>query len=720
MAGNLIGQVLLEQFRVDAFVAAGGMGSVYRVWDLKRSVPLAMKILHADLADDPAVFRRFRREANALKNLAHPNIVPFYGLHEVQDFHFLLEGYINGPTLKDVLRRNGGQALPVLEALAYLKAVCAALGYAHAKGVVHCDIKPANVMIDAGGSIYLTDFGIARHSDSTTTTMGGAGTPAYMAPEQVRGEAVSSATDIYALGVVLFELLTGQRPFRGETTSGGGKSRDGSTAAERIRAAHLTQPPPDPRRLNPALPVGLTAVLAQAMEKEARRRFPGTMALFNAACAAAGVNPASVPDRVTGVAEQTAPVQGAGAGSAGYGSAPSGVGVPTGTGGPPMGARRKQSALWVVGGAGLVLVVLIAALALRPRAQLTVAPTAGNALAAESEAQPVEDLQSGSGVPVEPSAAQPTVSPTPRPLPSDTPIPSPTPRRSTAATGGEWLAYAYDDELYGVTVHLYNMDLFMYNMVTGEMRTLTANREGNAMPSFSPDGHRLVFGYCPNKCKLRIMDLDTLAVSDLPTGDLFAYFPNWCSAPNSPWVAFEGRDVNKNANIWRVNVDTGEMDQLTRSNLDSSPKFSPDCRKVVFGREDSKYSELFIHDIVADHTDKLTDAPNALDLHPNWSPDGKWITFGRVSRDNDGDTRITNKDGPDLFIIRPDGSEERNLSGGRFYVFNPSWSLGSDQILFGSYLGEGIFDMSIYSLVTGQFSSLGMGIGPYYHPVWAP
>jgi serine/threonine-protein kinase len=192
-----IGQTLLNQYRVDAFIASGGMGAVYKVWDLKRNVPLAMKVLHSDLAEDPSMFKRFQREANALKKLAHPNIVPFYGLFQTLDFAFLLEHYIDGPSLKNILKQKQGKPMEVREALPYLKALCAALGYAHSYRVVHCDVKPGNVLIDHGGIVFLTDFGIARNAESTTTTMGAAGTAAYMAPEQIRGEAVSPATDVF-------------------------------------------------------------------------------------------------------------------------------------------------------------------------------------------------------------------------------------------------------------------------------------------------------------------------------------------------------------------------------------------------------------------------------------------------------------------------------------------------------------------------------------------
>jgi serine/threonine protein kinase len=300
MNSNLTGQTLLNQFRVDAYVASGGMGVVYRVWDLKRSVPLAMKVLHADLADDPSVYKRFKREANALKKLAHPNIVPFYGIEQSRGIAFLLERYVDGPTLKDLLKKRQGTPIPVNEALTYLKVLSAALGYAHTNGVVHCDVKPDNVMIDQGGHIYLTDFGIARHAESTTTTLGAAGTPAYMAPEQIRGEAVTPATDVYALGVILFEMLTGQRPFRGDEKE---SESSGATAAERIRYGHVALPPPDPRLFNPDLPEALAGVILKSLAKMPSQRYGNTQELFSACCQTLGIESLDIPDRIVAEVE---------------------------------------------------------------------------------------------------------------------------------------------------------------------------------------------------------------------------------------------------------------------------------------------------------------------------------------------------------------------------------------------------------------------------------
>ena len=295
MSANPIGLVLLGQYRVDAFIGAGGMSTVYKAWDQKRSVYLAMKVLHADLADDPSVFKLFQREARALGKLAHPNIVPFYGLLDDRGIFFLLEHYVDGPSLKEILRERRGQPLAIPEALSYLKAICAALGYAHVHMVVHCDVKPGNVMVDRGGTVYLTDFGVARHAESTTTTLASAGTPAYMAPEQIRGDSVSPETDIYALGVVLYEMLTGRRPFQGGAKE---SQKVGPTAAERVRFEHLNLHPLNPRNLNPEIPEALAQVVLKALAKNPAARYHNTQTLYDQVCLASNIIDGQVIDRI--------------------------------------------------------------------------------------------------------------------------------------------------------------------------------------------------------------------------------------------------------------------------------------------------------------------------------------------------------------------------------------------------------------------------------------
>lgn len=306
MSSNLVGKVVADQFRVDTFISAGGMGTVFRVWDLKRNVPLAMKVLHADLAEDQVMFERFKREARALRKLEHPNIIPFYGLYQVPSLIFLLERFIDGPTLKEVLAQSSsGSTLSAEHVLCIIKSLCSAAGYAHSNNVIHCDIKAANVMIDKGGQIYLGDFGIARHAESDVTAMPGAGTPASMAPEQILGRTVTRETDIYALGILLFELLTGQRPFRGNEVS---SEKSGNTVNERIRFAHLNLPAPDPRVLNPKITPAVSAIVLRTLEKEPSDRYSSCQELFFALCKAFGTTPEQIPDRLSGLVISQSPI----------------------------------------------------------------------------------------------------------------------------------------------------------------------------------------------------------------------------------------------------------------------------------------------------------------------------------------------------------------------------------------------------------------------------
>ncbi len=420
---NLIGQTLLDQYRVDAFVASGGMGAVYRVLDLKRNVPLAMKVLQADLAEDPSVFKRFEREARTLKELAHPNIVPFYGLFRTSDFSFLLEQYVDGPALKEILRQR--KALPVEETLIYLKALSAALGYAHAHGVVHCDVKPGNVMIDRGGSIYLTDFGVARHAESTTTTLGSAGTPAYMAPEQCRGEAVTAATDVYTLGILLYEMVTGTRPFQARTTG----TKEGSTAGEQIRYAHLHTAPPDPCEINPAIPRPLGNVILKALAKDPQVRYSSTWAMFEAACTAVGTDPYAVPDRVLASRTVNATASGAEAESSSVMPTPQ----PNAAAAVPLRQRQGQG-IMIVAPAVIVLIVVLAIVVKAMKSTATPVPVIVKTTPPQSNVPagvPSPRLVDSPRAPTATLAIvltnTPIITPTPRPTPSSVPSATPPP-----------------------------------------------------------------------------------------------------------------------------------------------------------------------------------------------------------------------------------------------------------------------------------------------------
>ena len=273
----LIGKILANRYRVDSFLDRGGMAEVYKVWDRDRMTFLAMKVLHEDLALERDFIRRFTREANTLSKLKHDNIVRFFDFEKQGRLAFILMEYIKGGTLKHLLHDADGKSMPFGQIRVITRSTCSALYYAHNQGYVHCDIKPANIMINQNGIVQLADFGIARMSDAVTTTMVGAGTSAYMAPEQVRGLDPVPQTDIYALGVVLFEMFTGgERPFTGDQaqTTGG--------TSERVRWEQIHLPPPSPRQWDPSLSNEIEAVILKCLAKNPNKRYGGALELVNA------------------------------------------------------------------------------------------------------------------------------------------------------------------------------------------------------------------------------------------------------------------------------------------------------------------------------------------------------------------------------------------------------------------------------------------------------
>lgn len=273
---TLVGNILKNRYRVEEFLGRGGMAEVYRVWDTQRGVPLAMKVLRADLAEDRIFLRRFEREARNLTRLQHPNIVRCYGLEREGHLAYMLMDYIDGWSLRREIYDTNGP-LSMGRILEIMEPVCSALGYAHKMGMVHCDVKAANIMVHKNGTVYLTDFGIARGMDAATSTMVGIGTPAYMAPELIQGQDPTPQTDIYALGIFLYEMLTGgERPFDGERASITG------TTAAKVRWEHLQLQPIPLRYFNPKVTGEMDRLFMSCIQKDPGRRFQAVSGLLKA------------------------------------------------------------------------------------------------------------------------------------------------------------------------------------------------------------------------------------------------------------------------------------------------------------------------------------------------------------------------------------------------------------------------------------------------------
>src|SRR5205809_2749015 len=217
------------------------MGEVYRADDLTLAQPVALKFLPETSSHDSASLERFRNEVRIARRISHPNVCRIYDICEADGLTFLSMEYVDGEDLGSLLRRIG--RLPEDKALEIARKLCAGLAAAHEKGVLHRDLKPANVMLDARGQVLLTDFGLAGVADAISGDEVRSGTPAYMSPEQLAGREVTVRSDIYALGLVLYELFTGKRPFEGNTLAGLMRARKESRPASPSSFVRELDPP---------------------------------------------------------------------------------------------------------------------------------------------------------------------------------------------------------------------------------------------------------------------------------------------------------------------------------------------------------------------------------------------------------------------------------------------------------------------------------------------
>lgn len=259
-----IGFELGGRYRLERLLGQGGMSAVYLATDLRLRRPVAVKMIHEHLADDSDFQRRFEGEATGIARLRHPGIIQVYDFnHEEKTWYMVME-YIEGWTLeayREALAADG-QRLSVDQTITLISAICRAVDYAHQQGIIHRDIKPANIMIRPTGSPVLMDFGIAKMVLSSEKTATGfvLGTVSYMAPEQIKGDPIDHRVDIYALTILLFELLIGRRPFES----------DNSVATMQ---KHLNEPPPDLQQIDPTLPAKIAEIVAKGLAKEPADRF---------------------------------------------------------------------------------------------------------------------------------------------------------------------------------------------------------------------------------------------------------------------------------------------------------------------------------------------------------------------------------------------------------------------------------------------------------------
>jgi serine/threonine protein kinase len=253
--------LLKDRYQIEETIGKGGMAFVYRARDLTLERTIAIKILRQDYSADQAFREHFHQEAKAAANLSHPNIVTIHDFGYDAERLFIIMEYVPGKDLKQILDKHG--KIEIRESTELMSQACAGVGYAHRAGLVHCDIKPQNLIINPEGRLKVLDFGIARalasiHPEEKTEIVWGS--PHYFSPEQAAGKAPSPASDVYSLGVIMYEMLTGKLPFTAPSSS-------------ELARMHREDLPPSPRQLNPEIPVNLENVLLKVLAKEPAARY---------------------------------------------------------------------------------------------------------------------------------------------------------------------------------------------------------------------------------------------------------------------------------------------------------------------------------------------------------------------------------------------------------------------------------------------------------------
>jgi len=254
-------EILNDRYQLDKQLGEGGMAIVYQASDLMLERTIAVKILRKDFSASKAFQERFKEEARAAANLTHPSIVTVHDFGFDKDQLFIVMEYVPGTDLKEIIKQSG--PLPIDHASRLFIQACAGIGYAHRAGLVHCDIKPHNMLITPDHRLKVTDFGIARalasvkHDEQSQAIWG---SPAYFSPEQAAGRAPSPASDVYSLGVVLFEMLTGELPFS-------------DPSPQELALLHRFETPPSPRDINPEISPELEKIIKKVLAKEASSRY---------------------------------------------------------------------------------------------------------------------------------------------------------------------------------------------------------------------------------------------------------------------------------------------------------------------------------------------------------------------------------------------------------------------------------------------------------------
>ncbi|MCU0499387.1 MAG: protein kinase [Anaerolineae bacterium] len=626
MIDELIGK-RFDGYEILERIGRGGMATVYRAMQHSMNRIVAMKVLPRELMKDDINLQRFSREVNIVAQLEHRNIVPVYDHGQIDGQPYIVMRYMSAGSIDDLLRHG---PLPAEKCLKILQQIAPALDYAHSRNVLHRDLKPSNVLMDANGDAFLTDFGIARIVGSegqglTLTTQGVVGTPSYMSPEQAQGLTLDGRSDVYSLGIMLFEMTTGRRPFLSDTPYS-------------IAVMQVTTPPPSPRSLNPKITIAVEQVILKSLKKKPDERYHSAEALSQT-LEMAIENPTNFHDTEkrlrTSSETQPHPVQPI-AQSPTFKPQPQPVypvATPQSTPhnnapvkSPPRKRANRNMLLSVLIGVGigcallLVVTLILAAIA----SQLL----NGNA----SNGAVVDDATETLDAPIvitTPSENEDVLGielPT-RPAVRTTPLPNisaPTPTAGLSTLTGRLIYFARrsPDDSY---------ELYRRTLNTAFEIQLTSDLGANMYPHVSPDGERVVYQSNKDGDDFDLY-LTTVAGSGLRRildNHVDDLMPAW--SPDGRRIAFASDTRGDGRyDLFMIQSDgTNLVRLLTNGRRNSHPRWSPDGTQLIFTSglaEDARTWDIWMLTIATGNLTNLTDN----DVRDSWATfntDGTMIYY---------------------------------------------------------------------------------------------
>ncbi len=624
----LIGKTI-GPYRIIKHMARGGMADVYLAEDIELQRQVVIKLILPHLAADETFVARFQREGQTTAQLEHPNIVRIYTTGRLADGRpYLVMQYISGGSLEDKLVAMNAEntRLSVVAALDMTRQIAAALHAAHQAGIVHRDLKPSNILLTENDKPIVTDLGIAHYAGGTRLTQTGSvlGTPHYMSPEQAGGKSLDGRSDIYSLGVILYELLASQRPFIGNSPIA-------------VLHQHIYEPPPPLTTIRPDLQSPTYQVVDKALQKDPAGRFQ------TAAAMVAALDHAMAAEQR--FSTSTTPVDKI------YPPAA----IPTIIDTAPAKERRKPW-LWLL---PLLLLLAVGLFWMSQRSwQFTIGSAASEA--SINEELPVIIAETPSPTPsataVLPTATQEskvTISPTQTPQPAPTPI-SPEPQ------------IIFESNRDG-DYDIYRMDVDGRNQ-----QPLTVNDTSDENPKVSPDGQRILFqSERDGNREVYVMDIDGRNQTRLTFDPGKDQVPTW--SPDGSQIAFAS-DRSGNLNIHTMQADGSNVRQLTFDDLYSGhPSWSIND-EIAFnaGTVAGRTWEIYVMDSEGQNVRQLTDN-GVSDWSPEWSPDGRSILYLHS---------LSKTDEAAIFIMNTNGSDQRLLHTTDAYEWGAHWTLDGSYILF--------------------------------------